>query len=75
MQNTKFKYTISLQGNDMDVKAAKALKSGDKLDLKRVWDEYDTYEIVVYTEKGEGLDMLGYAESVGIAPSLANGTA
>ena len=75
MQNTTFKYTISLQGNDIDVKAAKALKEGDKLDLKRVWDEYDTFEIVVYTEKGEGLDMLGYAESVGIAPFLDNGSA
>ena len=43
MQNTTFKYTISLQGNDMDVKAAKALKKDDKLQPKRVWDEYDTY--------------------------------
>lgn len=74
MQNTTFKYTLSLQGNDIDAKAAKNLKQGDKLELKRVWDEFDTYEIVVYTENGDGLDMLGYAESVGIAPFMDNGS-
>ena len=75
MNQTTFKYTISLEGNDIDAKAAKALKKGDSLQLKRVCDQYDTFEIVVYTEKGEGLDMLGYAESVGIAPFIDNGSA
>lgn len=75
MNQTTFKYTISLEGNDIDAKAAKALKKGDSLQLKRVCDRYDTFEIVVYTEKGEGLDMLGYAESVGIAPFIDNGSA
>ena len=75
MENTTFKYTLALEGNDMEVKAARALKKGDELVMQRVYDEYDTFEIVVSTKDGKGLDMLGYAESIGIAPFLDNGSA
>lgn len=70
MKNTVFKYTIALEGNEMDVKAAQQLKKDDALVLQRVYDELDTYEIVVSTQEGVGLDMLGYAESVGVAPFI-----
>lgn len=75
MEKTTFKYTLALEGNDMETKVAKALKKGDELLLQRVYDEFDTYEIVVSTKDGKGLDMLGYAESIGIAPFLDNGLA
>ncbi len=70
MAQTTFKYTLEIQGNDIDAKTAKSLKKGDSLSLKRIYDSMDTYEIVVYTSDDKELDMLGYAESVGIAPFL-----
>ena len=73
MKNTVYSYTIALEGNDIDVKTARGLKNGDKLTLERVTDQLDTYEIVVSTEKGGALDMLGYVESVAVAPFMDDG--
>lgn len=70
MSQTTFKYTLTIQGNDIDAKTARNLKKGDQLSLKRIYDNMDTYEIVVYTADDKELDMLGYSESVGIAPFL-----
>ena len=74
MNKTVYSYTISLEGNDFDAKTAQSLKAGDSLCLERVTDELDTYEIVVSTADGKQLDMLGYDESVGIAPFIDNGS-
>ena len=75
MNTVTFRYTITLVGNDLDAKTAQALSAGDSLVLSRVEDEYDTYEIVVSTSDGKALDMLGYEESVGIAPFIDSGSA
>ena len=75
MNTVTFRYTITLVGNDLDAKTAQALSAGDSLVLSRVEDEYDTYEIVVSTSDGKALDMLGYEESVGIAPFIDSGVA
>jgi hypothetical protein len=74
MKNIKYSYTISLEGNDIDVKSARTLKAGDALTLERVNDELDTYEIVVSSADGRQLDMLSYDESVGIAPFMDDGS-
>ena len=70
MKNTVFKYTIGVEGNEMEAKVAQALKKDDELVLSRVHDTLDTYEIVVSTQDGTDLDMLGYVESIGIAPFM-----
>lgn len=70
LKTTAFKYQINIQGNETDAKAAQKLKKGDKLLLKRIYDEFDTYEIVICTAEEKELDMLSYPESVGIAPFL-----
>ena len=74
MNRTVYSYTIALEGNDFDAKTAQSLKAGDGLCLERVCDELDTYEIVVSTTDGRQLDMLSYAESVGIAPFIDDGS-
>ena len=74
MKKTVYSYTISLEGNDMDAKTARGLKSGDALKLERVTDSLDTYEIVVSTADGRELDMLSYAESVATAPFIDDGS-
>jgi len=68
------KYNITLEGNDLDVKALKKLKKGDSLQLKRVNDAEDTFEICVCTPDGKETDMLTYAESIGIAPFIDDGS-
>ena len=74
MKNITYSYTISLEGNDIDVKYARTLKAGDALTLERVNDELDTYEIVVTSAEGKQLDMLSYDESIGIAPFIDDDT-
>ena len=74
MNTTVYTYTISLEGNDMDVKTARSLKAGDTLCLDRLTDELDTFEIVVSTADGKQLDMLSYAESVALAPFIDDGS-
>ena len=64
------KYSISVEGNDLDAKTVQKLKSGDKLKLERVNDGEDTYEITVATDSGKILDMLDYCDSVGVAPFI-----
>lgn len=74
MNTTVYTYTISLEGNDMEAKAARSLKAGDALCLDRITDELDTFEIVVSTCDGKQLDMLTYAESVALAPFIDDGS-
>ena len=74
MSTISYSYTISLEGNDMQAKAARSLKAGDALCLDRITDELDTYEIVVSTPDGKQLDMLTYAESVALAPFIDDGS-
>ena len=74
MNTISYSYTISLEGNDMQTKAARSLKAGDALCLDRITDELDTYEIVISTPDGKQLDMLTYAESVALAPFIDDGS-
>ena len=67
-------YAITLEGNDLDVKKVQKLKSGDTLALKRMNDAEDTYEICVCFADGREIDMLSYAESIGVAPFIDDGT-
>lgn len=68
------KYKITLEGNDLDVKAMQKLKSGDLLKLARVSDGEDTFEITVSTAADKMLDMMDYCDSVGIAPFIDDGS-
>lgn len=74
MKKTTFNYTLTLEGSDIDVKAARQLKKGDKLSVKRMDDSLDTYEIVISAANGKELDMLSYEESVGLAPFIDSGS-
>lgn len=66
-------YIVTLEGNDLDVKKVQKLNTGDELVLKRLNDAEDTYEICVCFPDGREIDMLSYAESIGIAPFMDNG--
>ncbi len=68
--NITVKYTIQLEGNDIDTKKVQKLKSGTPLLLKRVNDAEDTFEICVCHPDGREIDMLSYSESIGIAPFI-----
>ena len=68
------KYKITLDGNDLDVKAMQKLKNGDLLKLARVSDGEDTFEITVSTSADKMLDMLDYCDSVGVAPFIDDGS-
>ncbi len=74
MTEFKNKYKITLEGNDLDVKAMQKLKQGDVLKLSRVNDGEDTFEITVSTDKDKALDMLDYCDSIGIAPFIDDGS-
>ncbi|MEG2081743.1 MAG: hypothetical protein RR011_00770 [Oscillospiraceae bacterium] len=74
MAQATFKYSLLIEGNDIDAKNAQRVKLGDSLLLKRMEDEFDTFEMVICTDSGKELDMLSYPESVGIAPFLDDGT-
>ncbi len=74
MTNLTTVYFISLEGNDLDVKKVQKLKDGDRLMLKRINDAEDTFEICVCFPDGKEIDMLSYAESIGIAPFMDDGT-
>ena len=74
MNKFTWKYKITLEGNDLDVKAMQKLKSGDLLKLARVSDGEDTFEITVSTSAGKLLDMLDYCDSVGVAPFIDDGS-
>ena len=67
-------YMVSLEGNDIDTKKVQKLKKGDALQLKRISDAEDTYEICVCHKDGREIDLLSYAESVGIAPFMDDGS-
>ncbi len=71
--NTTVKYTITLEGNDIDTKKVQKLKPGAPLTVKRVDDAEDTYEICLCHTDGREIDMLTYAESIGIAPFMDSG--
>ena len=73
MRIIKHSYKLYIRGNDLDAKAAQKLKAGDSLNLVRMADAEDTYEIVITTARGKETDMLSYRESVGIAPFLDEG--
>ncbi len=68
--NTTVKYTIRLEGNDIDTKKVQKLKPGSSLLLKRVNDAEDTFEICVCHSDGREIDMLSYAESIGVVPFI-----
>ena len=68
------KYKITLDGNDLDVKAMQKLKNGDLLKLARVSDGEDTFEITVSTAADKMLDMMDYCDSVGTAPFIDDGS-
>ncbi|MBR5521144.1 MAG: hypothetical protein IKU54_04020 [Oscillospiraceae bacterium] len=70
MTNMTTTYAIELEGNDLDVKKVQKLKKGDSLMLKRINDAEDTYEICVCFADGKEIDMLSYAESIGVAPFM-----
>ncbi|MEG1863051.1 MAG: hypothetical protein RR198_05535 [Oscillospiraceae bacterium] len=74
MTNLQTKYTLIIEGDDLDAKAARKLKEGDPLKLKRLNDPLDSFEIVVYSPQDKELDMLSYPESLGIAPYMDNGS-
>ena len=67
-------YTVTLEGNDIDTKKVQKLKKGDTLLLKRINDAEDTFEICVCHKDGREIDLLTYAESVGIAPFIDDGS-
>lgn len=73
MNTVAVKYRITLEGNDIDVKKVQKLKSGTPLLLKRICDAEDTYEICVCHSDGREIDLLTYAESIGIAPFIDAG--
>ncbi|MEG0090977.1 MAG: hypothetical protein RSA20_04085 [Oscillospiraceae bacterium] len=74
MAQATFSYSLCVEGNDIDAKNAQRVQVGEALTLKRMEDEFDTFELVVCTLGGKELDMLSYPESVGIAPFLDDGT-
>lgn len=74
MTNMTTAYIISLEGNDLDVKKVQKLKAGDALVMKRLNDAEDTYEICVCFPDGREIDMLSYAESIGVAPFMDDGS-
>ena len=67
-------YLVSLEGNDIDTKKVQKLKKGDALQLKRISDAEDTFELCVCHTDGREIDLLSYAESVGIAPFIDDGS-
>ncbi len=67
-------YVLSLEGNDIDTKKVQKLKKGDALELKRINDAEDTFEICICHKDGREIDLLTYAESVGIAPFIDEGS-
>lgn len=68
------KYSIAIEGNDLDAKAVQKLKSGDSLKLGRINDGEDTFEISVSTAGDKMLDLLAYCDSVGVAPFMDDGS-
>lgn len=68
------KYSITIEGNDLDAKAVQKLKSGDSLKLGRINDGEDTFEISVSTAGDKMLDLLAYCDSVGVAPFMDDGS-
>ena len=68
------KYSITIDGNDLDAKAVQKLKSGDSLKLGRINDGEDTFEISVSTAGDKMLDLLAYCDSVGVAPFMDDGS-
>lgn len=74
MKKITKKYSIFIDGNDLDAKTMQKLKTGDVLNLARVTDGEDTFEITVSTDKDKTLDMLDYCDSVGIAPFIDDGS-
>lgn len=74
MNITNKKYSITIEGNDLDAKAVQKLKSGDSLKLGRINDGEDTFEISVSTAADKMLDLLAYCDSVGVAPFIDDGS-
>ena len=73
MKTVEMKYTVALEGNDIETKKVQKLKSGAPLLLKRITDAEDTYEICLCHSDGKEIDMLSYSESIGIAPYMDGG--
>ena len=53
MRIIKHGYKLYIRGNDLDAKAAQKLKAGDSLNLVRMADDEDKYEIVITTARGK----------------------
>lgn len=70
MKNIAIDYFITIEGADLDAKCAKKLKAGDFLSASRIYDEEDTYEILITDRDKKELGLLDYKESLGIAPFL-----
>ena len=62
------KFTV--EDDELTVKAAAKLTEGEKLEIKRISDREDTFEIGLYTTSGTLLALMSYADSVGIAPFM-----
>ncbi len=73
MNSITKKYSITIEGNDLDAKSVQKLSEGDKLTLSRINDTEDTFEISVNI-KDKAIDLLEYFDSIGIAPFMDDGS-
>ena len=74
MTDITLHFSLAIEGDDLDAKTAKKLNPQDKLILKRLDDQLDSFEIVICTAEGKELDMLSYPESLGLAPYIDQGS-
>ena len=73
MKEITKRYSITLDGNDLDAKRAQKLTQGAELKLSRIDDGEDTFEISV--NAGENtVDLIEYCDSIGIAPFIDDGS-
>ena len=73
MKEITKKYSITLEGNDLDAKRAQKLTQGTELKLSRINDGEDTFEISV-SAGDNALDLIDYCYSIGIAPFIDDGS-
>ena len=73
MNNITKRYSITIEGNDLDAKAVQKLAEGDKLSLSRINDAEDTFEISVNSHD-KAIDLLEYCHSIGIAQFIDDGS-
>lgn len=74
MKSCGGKYSLIIEGAELEAKTVQKLKDGENLILKRIDDERDTCEILVCTSAGKEIDLLSYGQSLALAPFLDDGT-